>query len=82
MMLGIEVHQTRKSRLLQSEGPLGAFVQIPSVFSCVFTEERTEFGHTSIKPRLMECCSDVCPSVDFSYLHIRSWSSTRVTIRF
>ncbi len=50
--------------------------------SCVFTEERIEFGHTAIKPRSVECCSDVCPSVDFFYLHIWSWSSTRVTIRF
>ncbi len=59
-------------------GSFGCFF----VFSCVFTEERIEFGHISIKPRLMECCSGVCPSVDFSYLHIWSWSSTRVTIRF
>ncbi len=36
--------------------------------------------HTAIKPILMECCSDVCPGVDFSYLHIWSCSSTRVTI--
>ncbi len=35
---------------------------------------------TAIKPRSVECCSDVCPSVSFSHLHIRSWSSTRVTI--
>ncbi len=70
MMLRIEVHQTRESCFSQSEEPLGAFLQIPSVFSCVFTEERIEFGHTAIKPRLMECCSDVCPSVGFSYLHI------------
>ncbi len=82
MMLRIEVHQTRESCFSQSEEPLGAFLQIPSVFSCVFTEERIESGHTAIKPRLMECCSDVCPSVGFSYLHIWSWSSTRVTIRF
>ncbi len=40
MMFGIEVHQTRESRFSQSEGPLGAFLQIPIVFSCVFTEER------------------------------------------
>ncbi len=53
-------------------GPLGAFMQIPSVFSFIFTEERIEFGHTTIKPRSVECCSDVCPSVSFSYLHI--WS--------
>ncbi len=52
------------------------------MFSFVFTEERIEFGHTTIKPRSVECCSDVCPSVDFSYLHIWSWRSTRVTIRF
>ncbi len=36
---------------LESEGPLGAFLQIPSVFSSVLTEERIEFGHTAIKPR-------------------------------
>ncbi len=83
MVFGIEVHQTRESRFSQSEGPLGTFfLLIPSVFSCVFTEERIASGHTGIKPRLVECCCDVCPSVDFSYLHIWSWSSTRVTIRF
>ncbi len=82
MMLKTEVHQTRKSCFSESEGPLGAFLQIPSVFSCVIPEERIESCHTTIKPRLVECCSDVCPSVDFSYLHIWSWSSTRVTIRF
>ncbi len=81
MMLGIEVHQTREYYFSQSEGPLGAFLQILSVFSCVFTEERIESCHTAIKPRSVECCSDVCPSVDFSYLHICSWSSNRVTIR-
>ncbi len=82
MMLRIEVHQTRESCFSESEGPLGAFLQIPSVFSCVYTEDRIEFVHTVIKPRSMECCSDVCPSVGFSHLHIWSWSSTRVTIRF
>ncbi len=82
MMLGIEVHQTRESHFSKSDGPLGAFLQILSVFSCVYTEERIESCHTAIKPRSMECCSGVCPSVDFSSLHIRSWSSTRVTIRF
>ncbi len=81
-MLRIEVHQTRWSCFSESEGPLGAVLQITSVFSCFFTEERIEFGHTDIKPRSLECCSDVCPSVGFSHLHICSWSSTRVTIRF
>ncbi len=57
-------------------------LQIPSMFSCVFTEERIESGHTDIKPRSVECCSDVCPSVSFSHLHISPWSSTRVTISF
>ncbi len=70
MMLRIEVHQTRESCFSESGGPLGAVLQIPSVFSCVFTEERIEFGHTAIKPRLVECCSDVCTSVGFSNLHI------------
>ncbi len=70
MMLGIEVHQTREYFFSQSEGPLGAFLLILSVFSCVFTEERLESCHTAIKPRSTECCSGACPSVDFSYLHI------------
>ncbi len=41
-----------------------------------------EFGHTAIKPRSVESCSDVCLSVSFSDLHLLSWSSTRVTIGF
>ncbi len=69
-MLRIEVHQTRESCFSESEGPLGAFLQIPSVFSFVFTDERIEFGHTAIKPRPVECCNEVCPSVSFSDLHI------------
>ncbi len=80
-MLGIEVHQTRYNYFSQFEGPSGAFLLILIVFSCIYTEERIESCHTAIKPRSMECCSDVCPSVDFSYHHIWSWSSTRVTIR-
>ncbi len=71
------------SHSLSSEGPLGAVLQIAkSMFSRVFTEERIEFGQTATKTGSVECCGDVCPSVDFSYLHIQSWSSTRVTIRF
>ncbi len=70
MMLGIEVHQTRVSCFSESEGPLGAVLQIPSVFSCVFIEERIELGHTIIKPRSVEYCNDVCPSVGFSFLYI------------
>ncbi len=31
-----------------------------------------EFGYTAIKPKSVECCSDVCPSV--SYIHIWLWS--------
>ncbi len=48
----------------------------------VFTEERIASDHTSIKHRWLECYVDVCPSVDFSNLHIWSWSSTKVTNRF
>ncbi len=70
MMLRIVVLQTRYSCYSESEGPLGAVLQIPRVFSCVFTEDRIEFGHIAIKPRLMECCSDFCPSVGVSNLHI------------
>lgn len=46
---------------------------IPIKVSCIFTEEKLEFGH-------FEHLIDVCPSVSFSSLQIRSWSSTRVTI--
>jgi len=34
-------------------------VQIPIGFSYVFTEERPESGHTAVKLRYVECCSDV-----------------------
>ncbi len=44
MMLVIQVHQIREYYFSQSEGPLG-------VFSCVFAEERIEFGLTAIKRR-------------------------------
>ncbi len=74
MMLGIAVLQTRKSCFSQSEDPLQALF--------FFTEEMIVSGHISIKHRLVECCSEVCPSVGFSYLHIWSWSSTRGTISF
>ncbi len=70
MMLRIEVHQTREYCFSKSEGHLGAFLQILSVLSCVFTEERIEFGHAAKKTRSVVCCSDVCPSVSFSHLHI------------
>ncbi len=48
------------------------FLQIPSGFSCVITEERLESGHS--KPRSVECCSYICPSVSFSHLHTWSWN--------
>ncbi len=79
MMLRIEVNQTGEYYFSESEGPLGAFSKC--VFMCLNWRE-DEFGHTAIKPRSMECCSGVCPSVGFSYLHIWSSSSTRVTISF
>lgn len=84
MMLRIEVrpqNQTTESCFSKSKGLLGAVLQIPSVFSCfIFTEERIEFGHNSIKHRLVKCCSYVCPSVGFSHLHIWPWGSNIVTI--
>ncbi len=79
-MLGIEVHLTRES-YFSVWGSFRCFFANSKFVSCVFTEERIEFS-TAIKPRSVECCSDVCPSVDFSHLYIWSWSSTRVTIRF
>ncbi len=70
MMLGIKVLQATQSCFSESERPLGAFLQIPSVFSCVFTEERIGFGQMAMNPRSVECCCDVCPSVGFYHLHI------------
>ncbi len=55
---------------------------IPSVFSCVFTEEKIASDHTGIKHSLVECCSDVCPSVGFLLSPHMTMSSIRVTIRF
>ncbi len=69
MMLRIEVHQTRESCFSESEGPLGAFLQFPSVFSCVFTEERNEFGHTTIKPRsVLQWCLSFCKFLQSAYM--------------
>ena len=34
-----------------------------------FTEEKLPSGHSAIKPRSMECCSDGCPSGSWSHLH-------------
>ncbi len=75
-LLEIEVDQIREYCFSQSEGPLGAFLQIPSLFSCVFTEERVwpQCHKVQIGGVLQWC-------LGFSHLHIWSWSSTRVTIR-
>ncbi len=80
----LEMKFIRPENIVSHRVLLGLFicVQITSVFSCIFTEERTESYHTAIKPRLVECYSEVCLSVGFSYLHLWSWSSTRVTIKF
>ena len=37
-----------------------------------FTEESLLSGHSAIKPRSVECCSDGCPSGSFSHLHTGS----------
>ncbi len=62
MMLRIEVPQTRDLLLTV----WGSFRCFSANSKCV----------SAIKPRSVECCSDVCPSVSFSNLHIWSWSST------
>ncbi len=49
--------------------------------SC-FSQSEGPLGAVLKIPKLVESCSDVCPSADFSYLLIWSWSSTRVTILF
>ncbi len=66
------------------------FLRVCRSFRCFFCKFQVCFHVSSlrrrtslaIKPRSVESCSDVCPSLGFSYLHIWSWSSTRVTIRF
>ncbi len=55
----VELRFIRPENLVSPLGEKQEVPLIPSVFSCVFTEERIEFGHTVIKPRLGECCSDV-----------------------
>ncbi len=57
------------------------FVNSKCVFFCLHWGEDWVWPHQH-KHRSVECCSDVCPSVGSFYLHIWSWSSTRVTIRF
>ncbi len=78
----LELRFTRPENLISHSLIFIYFFANSKCVSRVFTEERTESGHTSIKHKLVECCSDVCPSVGFSYLHIWSWSSTSVTISF
>ncbi len=69
MTLRIEVHQSRESCFLESEGPVCVFfIFIPCVFSWALTAERIESCHTVIKPILVECWSDVCPSVGFPHM--------------
>ncbi len=80
------------STLTSSSNQRILFLTVWGSFRCFFTNSKCVFMrlhwrdywvlHTAIKPRSMECCSDVCPSVDVSYLHIWSWSSTRVNIGF
>ncbi len=62
MMLVIQVHQIREYYFSQSEGPLG-------VFSCVFAEERIEFGLTAIKRRSVEFVS-FCSDMHFQMLDL------------
>ncbi len=71
MVLRIEVHQTRESCFSQSEDPLGVFLQILSVFSCVFTEERIEFGHTALKAQIggvLQWCLSFCRFVPSAHM--------------
>ena len=48
------------------------FCKLQAVFHASFTEERLPSGHSAMKPRLVECFSDGCPSGNFSHLH--KWS--------
>ena len=45
------------------------FCKLQACFHVSFTEERLLSGHSAIKPRSVECCSDGCPSGSFSHLH-------------
>ncbi len=50
------------------------FIKAISIFWCIepffYSDESLGPCYISLKPRLVECCSDVCPSVVFSYLHM------------
>ncbi len=74
-MLRIKFHQTRESRFSESEVPLGAILLILGVFSCVFTWPH---HHNAQIGGVLQWCLSFCRFI----LHIWSWSSTRVIIRF
>ena len=67
-------HQTRESCFSQFESYCFFFLLLLFFFQagCLFTEERLPSGHSAINPRLVECCSDGCPSGSFSRLHTGS----------
>ncbi len=81
-MLRIEIHQTRESCFSGSEDPLCAlFANSKCVFFCLHWGEDWVWPHrhkAQIGGVLQRCLS-FCR---FSYLHIWSLSSTRVTIGF
>ena len=46
-----------------------------------FAKEKLLFGHSSMKPRLVDICSDGCPFGSFPHLHTASLE-LKVTIGF
>ena len=53
--------------LIRKENPLGALF-LQAGFHLSFTEGRLPSGHSAIKARLDECCSDGCTSGSFFHL--------------
>ncbi len=61
-------HQTRESYLSPSWSPTGVFSKLHAGFHVSCIEERLPSGHSAIKPRLVEGCSDGRLSTTFSHL--------------
>ncbi len=81
MMLRIEVHQTKESCFSQSGGPLGVFLQIPSVFSCLHWGEDWVWPnwHKAEIGGVLQWCLSFCRLLLSPHMIM---SSTRVTSIF
>ncbi len=57
---------------LLTEASIPIIIFLTACFFFYFANSKFPSGHSDIKLRLVECCSDGCPSASFSHLH--TWS--------